>query len=208
MCTAELVMCSPLTRALQTCVLALGKPLRECGQPIYLAPSARERINPGSADSFGCTVGGGEVRTRLLEKTNELMSGESALLTASSSEAYALIDGIVIDDCEVRSRWWSAGPEAASGAAGVNQRLGDLLDQIKYAPAETIVLVGHSHFFRELVRDQLSEAFVAREPALAAKLKSHKLSNCGVARLELDFDAAPDAPIVDVRLLAGTSLVK
>ena len=52
------------------------------------------------------------------------------------------------------------------------------------------------------------EGFAEREPALSALLRSRKLSNCGVARLELDFGAAPDAPIVDVRLIAGTEMVK
>ena len=116
--------------------------------------------------------------------------------------------GLSFDDIEVRGRWWSAGPEAATGAAGVQQRLGDLLDQIKYSPAETVVLVGHSHFFRELLRAQLDPSFAEREPTLTAQLKSRKLSNCGVARLELDFEAAPSTPIVDVRLVAGTTLVK
>ena len=45
------------------------------------------------------------------------------------------------------------------------------------------------------------------DPALAKGLCSKKLSNCGVARLELDFDA-PGGAIVGCQLLAGTELVR
>ena len=103
------------------------------------------------------------------------------------------------------SRWWSAVPEGAHGVAGVQQRLGDLMDQLRYAPAESIVLVGHSHFFRELLKSQLHESV---EPGLASQLRKNKLSNCGVARLELDFDTGGATPVVGCTLLAGTELVK
>ena len=82
------------------------------------------------------------------------------------------------------------------------------MDQLRYHPAETVTLVGHSHYFRELLRSQLHEGFVAREPHLAALLRTRKLSNCGVACLELDFDAGGSTPVVGVTLLAGTDLVK
>ena len=45
-------------------------------------------------------------------------------------------------------------------------------------------------------------------PELAAALQSHKLSNCGVAALEVDFSAAPGEPLVSgAQLLFGTRLV-
>ena len=46
-----------------------------------------------------------------------------------------------------------------------------------------------------------------QDPAFAGKLRKQKLSNCGVAQLDLDFGQSDDKPIVGVRLLAGTSLV-
>ena len=41
LCSSKLVLCSPLTRALQTCLLSLGRVLRARGQPIHLTPNAR-----------------------------------------------------------------------------------------------------------------------------------------------------------------------
>jgi len=117
------------------------------------------------------------------------------------------VSGVSLDDAEVRSRWWSGGVEGAAGVAGVNSRLADLMGQIQFSEAETIVLVGHSHLLRELLRSQLSDRVGEADPALAKGLCSKKLSNCGVSRLELDFDA-PGGAIVGCQLLAGTELVR
>jgi len=72
-----------------------------------------------------------------------------------------------------------------------------------------IVLVGHSHLLRELLQTKLHGSFTQREPELASQLCSLKMSNCGVARLELDFELdSGRTPIVDCWLLAGTELVR
>ena len=45
-------------------------------------------------------------------------------------------------------------------------------------------------------------------PELAAALRARKLSNCGVAAVELDFSAPSGAPLIaGVQLLFGTRLV-
>jgi len=91
----------------------------------------------------------------------------------------------------------------------VAARLAEFMRQVRYAPEEAIVLVGHSHWIRELLRANLHASVAAAEPAFAKQLRSRKLSNCGVARLDLDFgEGAAATPIVGVRLLAGTTLVK
>lgn len=199
-CACELVMSSPFTRALQTCLIGFGSVLRAKGQAVYLAPNARERLNPGSADSFGCAVCASEVLDRTISKTRDLFDGDD-------SAAREVVGGIALDDTEVQSKWWSTVPE---GKEGVSQRMAALVRQIQYSSAEVILLVGHSHFLRELMKEQLRDNFVSKEPALAAQLKKCKLSNCGIARLDLEFDddvAIGKKVIADVRLLAGTKLV-
>ena len=97
---------------------------------------------------------------------------------------------------------FTAVPATGSNRNGTNA-------QIRYSPAEMIVLVGHSHLLRELLQTKLHDSFTQREPELASQLRSLKLSNCGVARLELDFELdSGRTPIVDCRLLAGTELVR
>lgn len=193
----RLVLSSPLTRALQTCLLALGTVLRRRGQSIRLAPNARERINPGSADSFGCAVGAEEILERVHAKTADLFESDAAA-------ANAAVGGIALEDAEVRTRWWSSGPENKEGVA---QRLEAFRRQVQYSPEESVVLVGHSHWIRELLKANLHPSVAEQDPAFAGKLRKQKLSNCGVAQLDLDFGQSDDKPIVGVRLLAGTSLV-
>ena len=94
-----------------------------------LAPNTRERINPGSADSFGCACGADEIHARLEAKTADVFDGEG---DAATAQARAVCD-VMLDDLEVRSRWWSAGPENKDGVA---QRLTAFLHQVQYAPVE------------------------------------------------------------------------
>lgn len=197
---STLVLSSPLTRALQTCVFVLGSALRERQQSVRLAPNTRERINPGSADSFGCACGADEIHARLEAKTADVFDGEG---DAATAQARAVCD-VMLDDLEVRSRWWSAGPENKDGVA---QRLTAFLHQVQYAPVESVVLVGHSHWIRELLKANLNPCVAEKDAAFASQLTKQKLSNCGVAQFELDFDSSNGPPIVGVRLLAGTSLV-
>ena len=196
LCASKLVLSSPLTRALQTCLMALGPALRERQQVVRLSPNARERLNHGSADSFGAALGAGAVRSRLVDKTAELHGGNVAA-------AEAALGDIPLDDLEVRTRWWSAVPETKEAMA---KRLEALLQQVRYEPEESIVLVGHSHHIRELLKANLHPSVAERDSEYASLLKKYKLANCGVACLDLDF-GADGPPIMDVRLLVGTRLV-
>ena len=49
-------------------------------------------------------------------------------------------------------------------------RMEELVQQIRYAPHETIVLVGHSHFFRALFQRYLHADVARKEPELAKQL--------------------------------------
>ena len=86
---------------------------------------------------------------------------------------------IHFDDLEVRSRWWSAGPENKDGVA---QRLTAFLHQVQYAPVESVVLVGHSHWIRELLKANLNPCVAEKDAAFASQLTKQKLSNCGRVR--------------------------
>jgi len=196
LCAAQVVLSSPLTRAVQTCLISLAPLLRHLHLPVYLAPNAREQLNPGGADSAGIAIGGEQVRARVTTSLNELVGA------ATSAEVMTT----ALNDLEVQCCWWSLVPESNDA---VRQRVEELLCQIRYLPQERMVLVGHSHLFRSLFSAQLQPQFAEREPTLAANLCALKLSNCGVACLDLDLSAGADEPtITNVLLLLGTSLVK
>ena len=156
---------------------------------------AREKLNAGGVDTMGRAVSEAEIRARVLEGTRALCAGDEARAETLCAPR--------LDDAEVRSRWWSLLPESADD---VSARLAELFRQIRYCPAERIVLVGHSHLIREILRANLHASFEAASPGLAAQLKKLKLSNCGVAKLSLDFEGEA-APIRDVQLLLNTELV-
>ena len=185
LCDASVVYVSPLTRALQTAQIALAPLLRSRGLPLTLAPNAREKLNAGGADTIGIAVGGAEVRARAREFLVPLYDGDEAAVDALVAPP--------LDDLEARSRWWSVVPETPEEAAA---RVDEVLNQLRHSEHERAILVGHSHFLRELFRRHLRPDFAAARPSLAAALQSHKLSNCGVAALEIDFSAAPGDPLV------------
>jgi len=74
-----------------------------------------------------------------------------------------------------------------------------------YSPHKTVVVVGHSHWIREIFKKFISPSFREKRPDFAKEVGSKKLCNCGVAKCEVDASVSPEAPIVDVELVLGTT---
>ena len=83
---------------------------------------------------------------------------------------------------------------------------------MRFAPQRSIVLVGHSHYFREMLRHFRSDECVALDasgfPIEPKDLDTKKLSNAGIARVELDFEASEVTPVREFQLLFQTELIK
>jgi len=188
------VLCSPLSRAVETCLVALAPLLQRKNLPVTLAPNAREHFRGGGADSLGTATGGVEVRARVRE---HLLA-----LCANAAEADALLAPHLEDD-EVRCRWWSVLPESSEE---LQERVAELLRQVRFSPHEHIVVVGHSLFIRELFRELSHPTFFERAPELAAALRTQKLENCGVVCAELELGGGRAPPIVDAHLMLGSQL--
>merc|ERR1711939_142113 len=77
----------------------------------------------------------------------------------------------------------------------------DLLRQLHYAPEETIAVVGHSHFIRELFRHHLAED-ATLDGATREELQSDLVCNAGVVALRCDFARFPQV-IVAATLVLG-----
>ena len=58
---------------------------------------------------------------------------------------------------------------------------------MRYHPAKSHIVVGHSHFFRCLIGEFTIEEFRKRNPSLTSKLKTSKLDHCAPAAVVLDF---------------------
>jgi broad specificity phosphatase PhoE len=107
------------------------------GRQIELKPNAREKKNMGGRDTQGLVVGADCAR-RALAKLAEVAPAEEVRSFASAAN---------LNCDEVDEAWWNTAPE---GKDKVQERMRELLHQIHYSEHDTIVIVGHSHFFRAM----------------------------------------------------------
>jgi hypothetical protein len=108
--------------------------------------------------------------------------------------------------------WWT---KVKDSKADVQHRAEELLLTLKYCEAESIIVTGHSLFFRNLMRTYMCPDYQAAEPEHCAAITTKKLPNCGVAKCVLDFSAVggasdkggePTATIRNVLLMFGTRI--
>jgi len=196
----DVVYVSPLTRAIQTAVIGLGKVLSEPGSGhLVLMANAREKQNFGGFDSQPMAIGSAVIKRTL---------DELVLLYQGRKTGEGIVNAfrkLKFDTQEVQGRWWN--PVAAESDAEVKIRLEEFMAQLKYTPHKTIVVVGHSHFFRAVFKEFLNPNFKDKHKDFAHQLCTSKLANCGVARLDLDPSITSGGPITNVELVLGTKLV-
>jgi broad specificity phosphatase PhoE len=184
-CTA--IYCSPLTRALQTCLVALRDHpcLRAKGAGVTLVPACRELCYPvGGFDSLRGTTGA-SILKRAVRRTKKV--GKAAQLAP-------IVAGTVkVDVSEAEADWW--GPE---GQRGVTDRMQAFVDRLRTSEDDDVIVVGHSLFFRTVFDNFASADAKARDPTLL-HLSKKKLRNAAVARVTLNCSAAR-YPIIGAEL--------
>eukprot|EP01065_Artemidia_motanka_P006003 TRINITY_DN1291_c0_g2_i1.p1 TRINITY_DN1291_c0_g2~~TRINITY_DN1291_c0_g2_i1.p1 ORF type:complete len:954 (+),score=225.97 TRINITY_DN1291_c0_g2_i1:53-2914(+) len=188
---AQVVMSSPLTRAIQTALFGLQPVLRRRGR-LQLCRNLRERRNFGGRDSSG-TATGPEIMDRARKYMSKLCGGDMREV-----ERYMAVN---FDTTEVVTKWWVDRKED-DDAFGT--RLTEFLRQLQYTQEERIIAVGHSHFFRSLFRAVLNQDAECVGVS-AADLRRKKLENCGVAAVTFDF--ARENPLTRAELILGTGMV-
>ena len=77
-------------------------------------------------------------------------------------------------------------------------RIKQTLGELEASPAQNIIVVGHSHYFRNMFREFLHPDVLSRSPSLEGTLCVSKMPNCGVVGCELDFARGPRV-IVDAQ---------
>lgn len=186
---ANLILSSPLTRAVQTTLVGVQPIVTRLNGSLRLCRNAREQRNRGGRDTTGAATG----EEGIMERVQQALRQAGA----SEEETTMYTSGIRLDATEVEHRWWNSSKESATS---VNLRLEEFVEQLRFIQEERIVVVGHSHFFRALlqknVRDDTMISGVDRKTLL-----SRKLLNCGVLKLTLDFNSDPDRPICAVEPL-------
>ena len=205
---ASFLASSPLTRALQTALLALqGHPSMRAsasGGGLTLLRCAREVKGVGSLDSIGRVFGPDclvRAQKLLLEELPEVLFGDAVAAACSTA---TVLPG------DAACEWWT-GADDVDTEADVSERLSEVLASLQHASGTSAVLVGHSLLFRELIR-RLERAshgpglFGSEQAELCARLCDGKLANCGVLGLQLEF-CGTLTRIRDARLLFGSTIV-
>eukprot|EP00966_Prymnesium_polylepis_P154549 3568543-Prymnesium_polylepis.1 len=259
---SDAVMCSPLTRAIETCLIGLQPmltaPTAAGGEHVVvLNPNLREKRNFGGKDSSGQWVG------------EAIVTGVHAALDElyrAAPERAAALNSVELELSLARNKWWLGSKE--SGAL-VAERIDELFAQARRAHAALSLAASRvAHLLTrapwpllpgEVQHGQLdgpgrplallsrgapgmcaarpsssrpppalplacvrvacgARAFAVRSEGCtlaaadgtamdATQLDSKKLSNAGVIRCELDFEASPTKPIVATQLCFATTLI-
>mmetsp|Transcript_40011 Transcript_40011/g.101622 ORF Transcript_40011/g.101622 Transcript_40011/m.101622 type:complete len:609 (+) Transcript_40011:132-1958(+) len=201
----DVVYVSPLTRAVQTAVISLGPTLVQQGGlgEVVLMPNAREKHNLGGMDTVS-TKTGVSILHGVLKKLRDLSRDAKDGDATGAPETFGRLR---FDITATEEQWWSEG--RSEPKAQVQLRMREFMSQLLYSPHRSIVVVGHSLFFKAVMKCYLNEEFKTKQPDFAERVSKMKLMNCGILRLELDPQRGLDGnPIMDARLVLGSELIK
>lgn len=200
--SAQAIFSSPLTRAIQTALLTCEDHplLRDPSSPgLTLLRTLREVKCIGCFDTVGRFTG------------DDIPQHIHSLLCADLGEERA--DKIMAAPIDVRDAvgpWWTPLEDTDSPEA-VQKRFNDLWTRLRFGTkADTIILVGHSTFFRDLLRQYMSNQFRESQPEWCYTLEECKLANGACLRLTVEWTcitSPADPPLIhDVKLVFGSKL--
>lgn len=181
------IFSSPLTRAVQTTVVAAGT------RSLTLLPDAREIAWPLAGPDSRSRSTGEEVLRRALDELSQVDKYHKPAVLAESMK---------VDASRVASTWWSNFREPKQEML---TRLQRLLRSLRPLGAEwsSSILVCHSLLIQRLFKDFASTELEKEKSQLLEDLRQRKLQNCGVVKVSLD-----DANLIkDAELVFDTKLV-
>lgn len=206
---AKAIYSSPLTRATQTAVLTCEG--HDAFQPpdgkLTLLSSLREVKNFGSFDSVG-RYSGDKISSHVREMLHRDLGEEKCLEVVRP----------VIDSNDAQEEWWTA-LEIQESKGDVNLRLKELWNYLRYSSGEkqedasAVILVGHSHFFRQMMREYLSAEYREKEPEWTTDLDEKKLDNAACLRITVVWTYSEEtlelpAPVIEsAKLVFDSQLV-
>mmetsp|Transcript_31403 Transcript_31403/g.44007 ORF Transcript_31403/g.44007 Transcript_31403/m.44007 type:complete len:554 (+) Transcript_31403:142-1803(+) len=197
---SDSLLSSPLTRALQTAMVALAlhpHTIRSKRPNVLtLVADAREKRNLGGRDTQGQALGQ-EIIDRAL---NELQRQFKNTPQKEVPEEIKRV-GININDCT--QIWWNSNAESADA---FNERLDNLAKHLGFMRSTSIVVTSHSHFIRAFFKRFICKEGAGSQPELSESLQRDLLCNGGVIGLDLEFTSAGIPRIMDFCLLFDTKI--
>mmetsp|Transcript_25492 Transcript_25492/g.61407 ORF Transcript_25492/g.61407 Transcript_25492/m.61407 type:complete len:626 (-) Transcript_25492:201-2078(-) len=205
---ADQILCSPLTRAVQTCLLALQDHPTALKRGIKLCRDLREIKSLGGFDAKGKCFGSAIIvraEEKLKKKVKEALEAncDTPEKIKDELDAVSRACGTKIDVNDANSQWWVL----KDTKFRVEERLDDFMSYIRYCRDETFICFGHSMFLKAFFSRCLNPKWETLNPEIALKLKTEKLSNAGVVRVDISFKGkdSNEWVITDVRLVFNTS---
>jgi len=186
------IFVSPLTRAVQTALIALQPILISNRCLVVLSPNVREKRNFGGRDSTG------ESYDRHVEK--KILSNLHSALPDRPERVNDILS-VVFDSSQVAGCWWC---EHRETSLQVRDRIDEMFHQIQYSSESSVIVVGHSHYFREVFRHYVSPSFAEANKNLVNDLRQYVICNCSVVGCEVEFSES--RCIVDVKMLFDTKI--
>eukprot|EP00928_Gymnodinium_smaydae_P055420 TRINITY_DN38979_c0_g1_i1.p1 TRINITY_DN38979_c0_g1~~TRINITY_DN38979_c0_g1_i1.p1 ORF type:complete len:339 (-),score=39.27 TRINITY_DN38979_c0_g1_i1:110-1126(-) len=185
----NIIYSSPFTRAIETALISFQDVLATTGELVIMRNAREQRNSLLSSDAAGVAVGD-DISVRAKNELNSVYGDEGV--------GASLSDGLKINVAGVTDEWWSA---SADSDADVEARQEEFLDELRSAgPGASIIVVGHSHFFRRFFRRYLTAQAKMSHPDIAGSLQEKVIPPCGVIGMRVEWTGTGEE-----RLTAGGS---
>mmetsp|Transcript_13465 Transcript_13465/g.26443 ORF Transcript_13465/g.26443 Transcript_13465/m.26443 type:complete len:527 (-) Transcript_13465:153-1733(-) len=145
---ADKVLSSPLTRALQTCLIGLEGHKTLTDKGVRLHRQLREVKNRIGWDALGKETGE-KIPVRIASCLTEEAKARAEELKDLTPEEVKKLTSVEIDLNDTFSHWWDPDRDTKSE---ISERITDIMHTLRYCDEETIICTGHSLFFREICR--------------------------------------------------------
>lgn len=193
---ADQVFTSPLTRALQTCLLALENHPCVASNGVTLLPSVRERKGRGGLDTVGIAIGVSAIKARAIDELRVELGEEKF------AEKKSCLN-VKLEENGTGQIWWTPKSRHDSPKR-LESRVDDFLNAMQFMDFRRGIVAGHSLFFRELCKSRMDTSFASAHPKFAAELKSKKMNNGACLAITLDFSGGRTT-ITNYKFMFGTS---
>ncbi len=193
------IYASPLTRAIQTAIIALEQHPAGKSNGITLYSPMREFKTPGGFDTIGVACGETAVRSRIVEELTKHISHE---------RARELMGSHYMNAADVVHPWWTP-VSSYDNTQDKEERMREFANFIRYCEETSPIFVGHSLFFKTFCNRRISTYLARNRPALVANLRKYKLGNAVLMAVTLVFtntntgNGCCDGKIVDADLICG-----
>ncbi len=204
---AQKIYASPLTRALQTCLLALEGHTEMKKSGVQLVRQLREVKNRIGWDALGKECGDKVMLRVRSEMEAEAKLKTSELGTDLKPEDVEPCCDVAVDVSDAMSMWWDPDKDDKHE---LKERFQDVVNFLRFSPYETAICVGHSLFFRELMRRFVGKKMEQSEAEFVPILKKSKLGNGACVMVEFDF-SSPEYEqweIVQAKMMFGSVFKK